>query len=80
LPRDPQHAMRSPEYRIILLLLTTVQLADIQELARADESGARPRLEEFLASLHQDVPYLADAIGHRYLSHLQTSRQLAGLS
>jgi uncharacterized circularly permuted ATP-grasp superfamily protein/uncharacterized alpha-E superfamily protein len=80
LPRDPQLATRSPEYRIILLLLTTVQLADIQELARADESGARPRLEEFLASLHQDVPFLADAIGHRYLSHLQTSRQLSGLS
>jgi hypothetical protein len=28
--------------------------------------------------LHQDVPLLADAISHHYLSHLQTSRQLAG--
>jgi len=80
LPRDPQLAVRAPEFRIVLLLLTTVQLADIQELARADETGVRPRLEEFLASLHQDVPFLADAIGHRYLSHLQTSRQLAGLT
>ena len=78
LPRDPHFAVRAPEFRIVLLLLTTVQLADIQELARPDDSGARPRLEEFLASLHQDVPFLADAIGHRYLAHLQTSRQLAG--
>jgi uncharacterized circularly permuted ATP-grasp superfamily protein/uncharacterized alpha-E superfamily protein len=78
LPHDPNQAIRSPEQRMVVSLLTAVQLADIQDLARADESGHRPALEEFLADLHQDLPLLADAISHHYLSHLQTSRQLAG--
>jgi uncharacterized circularly permuted ATP-grasp superfamily protein/uncharacterized alpha-E superfamily protein len=77
LPHDPQQAVRAPEQRMIVSLLTTVELADIQELARAEADGRRPRLEEFLADLHEDVPLLADAISHHYLSHLQTSRQLA---
>ncbi len=78
LPHDPNVAMRPPEERMIVALLTTVQLTDIQELAKADEQGRRERLEEFLGGLHVDVPLLADAISHHYLSHLQTSRQLAG--
>jgi hypothetical protein len=65
---------------MILSLVTAAQLANIKDLARAEESGRRPRLEEFLTGLHQDVPVLADAISHHYLSHLQTSRQLAGHS
>lgn len=77
LPHDPQQAALPPEERMIVSLLTGVQLADIQELACADGDGRRPRLEEFLADLHRDLPLLADAIGHHYLSHLQTSRQLA---
>jgi uncharacterized alpha-E superfamily protein len=78
LPHDPSAAVRPAEERMIVFLLTNVQLADIQELAKADETGRRPRLEQFLTDLHQDVPLLADAISHHYLSHLQTSRQLAG--
>ena len=78
LPHDPSQATRSPEQRLIVSLLTTVQLTDIQELVRVDEHGNRPPLEEYLANLYQDVPLLADAISHHYLSHLQTSRQLAG--
>jgi uncharacterized circularly permuted ATP-grasp superfamily protein/uncharacterized alpha-E superfamily protein len=78
LPHDPNQAVRAPEQRMIASLLTAVQLADIQELARQDETGHRPGLEDFLADLHQNLPLLADAISHHYLSHLQTSRQLAG--
>jgi uncharacterized circularly permuted ATP-grasp superfamily protein/uncharacterized alpha-E superfamily protein len=78
LPLNPYQAVRSPEQRMILSLLTSVQLADIRQLAQIDAEGRRPQLEEFLAGLDQDVPLLADAISHHYLSHLQTSRQLAG--
>jgi uncharacterized alpha-E superfamily protein len=80
LPHDPHAALRPPEERMIVALLTTVQLTDIQDLARLDENGRRGRLEEFLGGLHVDLPLLADAISHHYLSHLQTSRQLAGAS
>jgi uncharacterized alpha-E superfamily protein len=78
LPHDAHAATRPPEERMIVALVTKVQLADIQELARADDDGHRPKLAAFLGELHVDLPLLADAIGHHYLSHLQTSRQLAG--
>jgi uncharacterized alpha-E superfamily protein len=77
LPNDPNRAVRTPEQRIVVSLLTAVQLADIQELARPDEAGRRLSLGEFLGDLREDVPMLAEAISHHYLSHLQTSRQLA---
>lgn len=80
LPHDPNEAVRPPEERLIVALLTQVQLVDIRELASADETGRRPHLAEFLTGMHQDLPLLADAISHHYLSHLQTSRQLAGNS
>jgi uncharacterized alpha-E superfamily protein len=80
LPHDPHAALRPPEERMIVALLTTVQLTDIQDLARLDETGRRGRLEEFLGALHVDLPLMAEAISHHYLSHLQTSRQLAGHS
>ncbi len=77
LPHDPQQAVRAAEQRMVVSLLTAVQLTDILELARTEADGRRPRLDQFLADLHQDLPLLADAISHHYLSHLQTSRQLA---
>lgn len=80
LPRDPNEALRPPEHRMILSLLTEVQLADIQELTHLDEHQRRPQLVEFLAHLEVELPKLADAISQHYLSHLQTSRQLSGSS
>ncbi len=78
LPHNPNQVMRAPEQRMIVSLVTSVQLIDIQVLAHTDECGRRPALERFLADLYQDMPLLAEAISHYYLSHLQTSRQLAG--
>jgi uncharacterized circularly permuted ATP-grasp superfamily protein/uncharacterized alpha-E superfamily protein len=80
LPHDLNEAFHPPEQRMIVSLLTAVQLADIVELARQDDDGRRSRLERFLTELGQSLPLLADAISHHYLSHLQTSRQLAGAS
>jgi uncharacterized alpha-E superfamily protein len=77
LPHDPYEATRAPEQRLIVSLLTAVQLADIEALARSEENGQRPQLDAFLADMQQKLPLLADAISDHYLSHLQTSRQLA---
>jgi uncharacterized circularly permuted ATP-grasp superfamily protein/uncharacterized alpha-E superfamily protein len=79
LPSDVRQATRSPEERMIVSLVTKVQLADVVELARVDEHGHRSRLHTFLGELHDELPRLAEAISHHYLSHLQTSRQLAGI-
>src|SRR5262249_45865081 len=80
LPHDPNEAVRAPEHKMIVSLLTAVELADIAELARQEGNGQRPRLDSFLADLQKRLPLLAEAISHHYLSHLQTSRQLMAIS
>ena len=79
LPHAGDTTGRSPEQRLSLKLLTTVQLADrVQQLAMQDGDGRRDELSTYLKALYDDLPQLSDAISHHYLSHLQVSRQLAG--
>jgi uncharacterized circularly permuted ATP-grasp superfamily protein/uncharacterized alpha-E superfamily protein len=76
LPRSQEEAIRAPEERIALALLTAVQLADIQKLSQPDEDGQRSHLKDLLAYLEDDIPRLSDAISNNFLSHLQVSRHL----
>jgi uncharacterized circularly permuted ATP-grasp superfamily protein/uncharacterized alpha-E superfamily protein len=76
LPRDPALPGRSAEQRLVLANLTEVRLAELDALARADETGRRPRLERLLGRLQADLPVLSDVIAASYFSHLQTSRHL----
>ncbi|MGO9600925.1 MAG: circularly permuted type 2 ATP-grasp protein [Isosphaeraceae bacterium] len=78
LPRDPFLAGRSAEERLVLANLTELRLADLEALARADQSGRRTRLEVLLKRLEADMPVLSDVIAASYFSHLQTSRHLSG--
>jgi uncharacterized circularly permuted ATP-grasp superfamily protein/uncharacterized alpha-E superfamily protein len=78
LPRESSsQPRRSPEQRLMLSSLTELRLAEADQLAEADESGERPRLQELLDRLSQNLPALSDALTHAYLSHLQTSRHLS---
>jgi uncharacterized circularly permuted ATP-grasp superfamily protein/uncharacterized alpha-E superfamily protein len=77
IPAERTHAGRSAEQRLVLSLVTAVQLVDLSLLTTADSRGQRPHLEVLLARLEKDLPGLSDSISHRYLSHLQRSRQLA---
>jgi uncharacterized circularly permuted ATP-grasp superfamily protein/uncharacterized alpha-E superfamily protein len=77
LPRDASRAGSSPEQRLVLTTLTTVRLADIDQLARTNAEERRDKLDEFLSQLAADLPALSDALTHRYLSHLQASRHLS---
>jgi uncharacterized alpha-E superfamily protein len=77
IPTDQSHAGRRPEQRLVLALVTAVQLADLGPLMAVDARGQRPQLEALLARLEKDLPSLSDSISHRYLAHLQRSRQLA---
>lgn len=79
LPRKNEGAVRSPEERVALALVTAVQLADIQKLSQPGEDGARGDLEDLLSYLEDDIPRLSDAISNHFLSHLQVSRHLAGM-
>ncbi len=68
---------RSPEQRIILSALTSLRLADIEQLARLNSAGVREQLDALLSQLDSEVPLLSETITSHYLSHLLTSRHLA---
>ena len=57
---------------------TAVRLADVDRLAGVAACDARPVLQALLDQLIKELPELSDVITRRYLSHLQTSRHLAG--
>ena len=76
LPRDPALPGRSTEQRLVLANLTELRLADIDTLARAEQSGCRTRLVALVSRLEADLPVLSEVIAASYFSHLQTSRHL----
>ncbi len=78
LPQNGVRAGRSMEQRVALSLVTAVQLVDIEQLAQVSTQGTRLNLEELLDGLDAELPQLAEAISHHFLSHLQISRHLAG--
>jgi uncharacterized circularly permuted ATP-grasp superfamily protein/uncharacterized alpha-E superfamily protein len=79
LPRDKSQAQLSPEQRLTLSNLSMLRLIDIDSLSIADEEGRRKKLDESLERVDKDMTALSDLIARRYLSHAQTSRQLASL-
>ncbi len=78
LPRDGHLPGRSPEQRLMLTSMTALRVVDMAQLCRVDEQGRRPELDALLSRLAATLPALSDAITQTYLSHLQTSRHLAG--
>ena len=79
LPHPDNDGLPAPEHRVVLALSTAVQLADIGEIC--DTAGRRrPLLDQLLSQVESQMPLLAEALSHHFLSHLQTSRQLAKLA
>lgn len=77
LPGTLNAIRRPPEARLALSLLTTVQLADVRELARAEE-GAPGAREALLAKLAADLTLLSENLTRAYFSHAAHSRPLTG--
>lgn len=65
-----QQALRSPEQRLALALLTDLRLLDVAHLA-ADPG----RCKLFLESCQQRLPQLGDALSRHYLVHVAPARQ-----
>jgi uncharacterized alpha-E superfamily protein len=72
LPTSQTAIRRPPEARLALSMLTTVQLADVRELARTHEIR-----EALLAKLSVDLTLLSETLTRAYFSHAMQSRQLA---
>ena len=68
LPKASQDAVRTPEQRLGLELLTLVRLADIDAMRDADKTGERTALKATLERLIIGLPQLSDIISRRYFS------------
>ena len=77
LPRDPDRTSRSAEQRLMLSVMTVVQLADADQLAAIGPEGERTALETLLLDTARALPTVSDSVTQTYLSHLQPSRHLS---
>jgi uncharacterized circularly permuted ATP-grasp superfamily protein/uncharacterized alpha-E superfamily protein len=80
LPRAVQITSSSMEQQIVQSARETVRLTNVDQLARTDPTGNRPRLSELLASLEAELPVLSDTLTRHYLTHLLPSRHLSAPS
>lgn len=77
LPRDRTQPFYSIEQRIMMAMLTSLRLADIDILCELDKEGTRKNLDRLLARCAGQLPKLADSIMHKYLIHAGPPRQMA---
>ncbi|MGI9524031.1 MAG: circularly permuted type 2 ATP-grasp protein [Hyphomicrobiaceae bacterium] len=68
LPKASVDAIRTPEQRQALELLTLVRLADLEALRTVDEDGVRGGLADLLDRIIGGLPELSDTISRRYFS------------
>jgi len=77
LPRDKSLAHLAPEQRIVVSALSALRLCDISALCKATEKGKRDELAKMLTRMDEEVNALSTVLTRGFLSHAQTSRQLA---
>ena len=77
LPQAAPPVELPPEQRLTLAARNAVQLVDAEKLAGV-YNGSRPALGALLGVVGEVLPTISDTITQQYLSHLQTSRHLAG--
>lgn len=80
LPHSDSSPMRPEEARIVLRVLSLVELADVHALSSLDAGAARPELDALLAELELAGPDFAESLTRSYLTHAQPSQSLDGLS
>lgn len=68
LPKASQDAVRTPEQRLALEMLTEVRLADMEALRKFDGKGERDELRALLDRLIEGLPELSDVISRRYFT------------
>ena len=77
LPRDHAMPSLSPAQRLVMTMLTTLRLADVETLCQSSRHGRRSPLEAVLSQLSVDLPAFSDTITSHYLSHAEPTRHLA---
>ncbi|MGO9606223.1 MAG: circularly permuted type 2 ATP-grasp protein [Candidatus Binataceae bacterium] len=77
LPKRDSSARMTAEWKIVVKLLTTVQLADASELMGQGKEGERDNTDNLLAALAAGLRSLSETITRDYFDHTIASRQLA---
>ncbi len=80
LPRTRSTPLLPVESKTIIAALSTVRLADLERLARADARGRRVELEALLRHLEGALPTFAEQLTLSYLAHAQPSVLVEGTS
>ncbi len=77
LPNTSGAGQRSTEQKLMIQAISRLRLADVTELVQIDDMGVRASLELLLGELRTTLPDLSNAITRNYLSHTQSTRNLA---
>jgi uncharacterized alpha-E superfamily protein len=78
LPDDhSDNARRSAKWRVVVGLLSAVQLADARELIRSAEGGDWSAFENLLGGLAAGLRALSENLASDYFEHTLASRQLS---
>ncbi|HUA34036.1 MAG TPA: circularly permuted type 2 ATP-grasp protein [Candidatus Binataceae bacterium] len=76
LPKQSLRAHRSAEWRVVVPMLTAVQLGDASELIRQSEDGERSAIDNLLGGVGNGLKLLSETIARDYFDHSIASRQL----
>lgn len=64
-------------HRLLLSATSAIELIDVEELCRLDDStNLRPRLRELIDRLARTFPTISDSLGETYLHHARIARHL----
>lgn len=74
LPNTADDAMRAPEQRLALDLLSKVRLSDPASMRIPDDDGVRRDLDTLLKAIVKGLPELSDTLSHRYFSLTHDNR------
>ncbi|MGD9721286.1 MAG: circularly permuted type 2 ATP-grasp protein [Pirellulales bacterium] len=77
LPRQQSDPLLSPEQRLVISMLSTVRLADMNALTAVDETHVRTALDQLLERLSTQLRELARSISHKYLVHAGPAHQIS---
>ncbi len=80
LPKSADDAMRGPDQRLALELLTKVRLADVEALAETNAAGERPSLAHLFDNLIEALPRLSELISRSYFSLADEQPQRVNLN
>ena len=76
LPKRTSSARMAPDWRIVVKLLSAVELADAAELMGRGRDADRSEAEALLASLAEGLRSLSEVIARDYFDHTIASRQM----